>query len=264
MLIAQISDSHISPPGELTCGVADTASALTRIVEALNRLTPRPDLVLHSGDVTHFGTRQEAEHAKAILSRLSMPLRIVPGNHDDRAVLADVFGPGVCPMADHGSIDHVVEAGVLRIIALDSVIAGAPDGRLVPAQIDWLRARLQDAPERPTLMMLHHPPLKLGVPETDETGFGGADSLADLVAQHGNIERILCGHVHLHITARWAGTLVVTAPSTAMELTLDLTQATESRFWLSQPAFLLHHRTEEGQLITHPIQLANKPGPFDF
>lgn len=42
---------HIKAPGELAYGKVDTAAALTRCVAALNALTPRPDLVVISGDL---------------------------------------------------------------------------------------------------------------------------------------------------------------------------------------------------------------------
>jgi len=264
MLVAQISDTHISPPGQLTCGVAPMAGALQRIVAHLNGLVPRVELVLLSGDVTHSGMPAEARHAAEILARLEMPLKIVPGNHDDRSVLAEVFGPEICPVAPHGCIDYVHDVGPVRLIALDSLIPGAPGGRIEPERLRWLEARLEEAPSRPTLLMMHHPPLKLGVPETDEDGFEGAEALGAIIARHRNIERLLCGHVHLHTTARWSGTQVTAAPSIGMQLTLDLTQQDESHFWLSDPSFLLHHWTGDAPLVTHLVQLSEREGPFDF
>lgn len=264
MLIAQISDTHISPPGQLTCSVAPMADALERIVDYLVQMRPKVDLVLLSGDVTQNGTAEEARHAADILSDLTMPLRIVPGNHDTRAALAGAFGDAVCPVARHGFMDHVFDVDPFRVIAVDTLDPGKPGGRIDPAQIDWIRRQCADQPSRPTLLMMHHPPLRLGVPETDEDGFEGAEALGELVADHPNILRVLCGHVHLHTTAQWCGTVVTTAPSTGMQLTLDLSQQAPSRFWLSEPAFLLHHWTAGEQLITHPIQLSEKQGPFDF
>jgi len=42
ILIAQISDLHITPPGTLAYGCVDTAAALMRSIETLNRLSARP------------------------------------------------------------------------------------------------------------------------------------------------------------------------------------------------------------------------------
>ena len=75
---------------------------------------------------------------------------------------------------------------------------------------------------------------------------------------------ILCGHIHLLTHSRWRGTIVSTAPSVGMQLTLDLTQNEPSRFLLSDPAYLLHHWTPDKALVTHVIQLSEQEGPFEF
>jgi 3',5'-cyclic-AMP phosphodiesterase len=55
MLIAQITDTHITAPGTLLMGIVDTASALAQAVAALNLLDPSPDLVVLTGDLVESG-----------------------------------------------------------------------------------------------------------------------------------------------------------------------------------------------------------------
>lgn len=50
MLIAQISDLHIRPPGQKMLDRVDTACHLERAVAHILALDPRPDLVLATGD----------------------------------------------------------------------------------------------------------------------------------------------------------------------------------------------------------------------
>jgi len=264
MLIAHISDTHVMPPGQLTHGIAPMAENLVRCVADINALDPRPDLVLLSGDVTDKATRAEAEHAAKILSALAMPLFIVPGNHDDRRVLCEIFGPDICPPNSDGFVDYVIDGYPVRIIALDSLDAGLVSGRITDDRLNWLKKRLAEETHQPTLIVAHHPPLKLGVPETDDYDFAGATALGKIIASHSNIERFLCGHIHLHINARWCGTIVTTAPSMGTQLTLDLNQRAPSQFLLSDPAYLLHHWTKDSQLVTHPIQVTKLQGPFEF
>lgn len=264
MLIAQISDTHVPPPRRKACGVAAMDENLRRCVHSINTLQPRPDVVLLTGDVTNDASQAETNQAKEILSILEVPLLVVPGNHDDSSRLAETFGSGSCPVGDNGLAHFVVEGYPLRLIGLNSTDPGKPGGRLDPESLDWLDRRLAEEPDRPTVIFTHHPPLKLGVPETDEDGFIGAERLGDIVAGYSNIERILCGHIHLHTNTRWQGTIVTTAPSPGMQLTLDLTQRDASRFLLSDPAYLLHHWTADRVLITHLIQLSALEGPFDF
>ncbi len=264
MLIAHISDTHIAGPGLKTNGIAPMAENLARCVEAINALTMQPDLVLLSGDVTNDFTRDEAQRAAGILADLNSPLYLIPGNHDDRDVLWDVFGGSAIPSRAGGFINYVINGPDLRIIALDSVMQGQSGGVICNTRAAWLRAALADGGDQPTVIFMHHPPLKCGVPETDQDGFDGADELGTIVAAHPNIQRILCGHIHLLTHARWNGTVVTTAPSMGMQLTLDLTQARSSQFFLTDPGFLLHHWTPEKALITHAVTVRDMDGPYEF
>lgn len=264
MLIAQISDTHIAGPGLKTYGIAPMAENLVRCVQSINGLTMAPDLVLLSGDVTNDFARDEAMRAADILAGLNCPYYLVPGNHDDRDVLWDVFGGAACPARADGFINYVVEGAAVRIIALDSVITGEHGGGICDVRAAWLRDSLARGGDQPCVIFTHHPPIKCGVPETDEDGFEGTEILGSIVADYPNIERILCGHIHLLTHARWCGTVVTTAPSMGMQLDLDLTQSSPSKFMLSDPAYLLHHWTSDGQLITHSVQVAPLGGPHEF
>ena len=69
VLIAQISDLHITPPGTFAYGCVDTAAALTAAIDTLNRFSPRPDLVVISGDIAHAALPEEYQHARNCCAR---------------------------------------------------------------------------------------------------------------------------------------------------------------------------------------------------
>ena len=91
MLIAQITDCHIRLPGKPLYGALDTTLYLERAVAALNVLDPRPDLVLLTGDLVDHGDPAEYTRLRDILGRLSLPFRMIAGNHDSRDALAAAF-----------------------------------------------------------------------------------------------------------------------------------------------------------------------------
>jgi len=264
MLVAQISDTHITEQGQKTYGFVPTAENLKRCVASINGLAMQPDIVLLSGDVTSDALLTEAEHAASILDGLTCPYFLVPGNHDDRGALWRTFGGAACPSRSGAFFNYVIDGYDLRIIAFDSVAVGEPGGEICTDRADWLSDCLSGGGDQPTIIFMHHPPLKCGVPETDEDGFKGADVLGKIVAKYPNIQRILCGHIHLLSYAYWHGTIVSTAPSTGMQLNLDLTQAKPSEFLLSAPAYLLHYWTPEKQLVTHTVELNDLKGPYPF
>src|SRR5258708_15475909 len=99
VIIAQISDLHIKPPGSLAYGRVDTAAALERCVAALNEFLPRPDFVVISGDLADTPTAEEYEYLKRLLEPLKLPFAGVPGNHDSRELMRAAF-----PSASYGFV----------------------------------------------------------------------------------------------------------------------------------------------------------------
>ena len=91
-LVAQISDLHIKRPEDLAYGRVDTAAALSRCVDALNRFTPRLDLVVISGDLADTPVKEEYDHLKTLLAPLEIPFVAIPGNHDERSLMRGVAG----------------------------------------------------------------------------------------------------------------------------------------------------------------------------
>lgn len=264
MLIVQLSDTHISEPGRKTCGVAPTAENLARCVDHINQLDPLPDLVLVTGDITASGLSREAEHAANLLRKLRLPFFVIPGNHDDRTALWSVFGGNACPSRLGEFFNYVIEGHDIRLIAMDSTLPGAPGGEVCEVRAAWLDQRLAEATTQPTVIFTHHPPLKFGVLETDVDGFVGADRFGDVVERYLNVERIVCGHVHLLVHARWRGTVVSSAPSMGMQLALDLTLQRRSEFVLQSPGYQLHYWTPDKNLITHTLTVDDADGPYFF
>ena len=264
MLIAQISDIHIVKMGGKTLGVAPMEANLKQVVGHINQLVPRPDLVLVTGDITDHGTKDEAVNAAQLLGQLNCPFYVIPGNHDDRNVLWAEFGGSACPIRSSNFINYVIDEHEVRLIGMDSTIENAQGGELCAERLAWLEEILAAEPDHPTLIFMHHPPVKCGVIESDLDGFLGADAFGAIVEDYSCIERIVCGHIHLPTFARFHGTIVSTAPSIGIRLGLDLTMKKESEFFLDAPGYQLHHWTRYNNLITHTISLNDAEGPFAY
>jgi len=264
MLIAHISDLHIAGWGKKAYGIAPTAESLACCVDHINQLKPAPDLVLVTGDITYSALLEEVERAASLLAELWCPFYVIPGNHDDRSTLWSVFGGQACPAMDQGFINYVIEGYPLRLIGIDSTVPGEPGGEICKIRAAWLDERLAEASEQPTIIFIHHPPVKCGVLETDEDGFVGADRLGDVVEKYSNIERILCGHIHLTTHVRWRGTVVSTAASMGLHLLLDLTLKLPSSFYKDAPCYQLHYWSPDQQLISHTVSLHEMEGPYLF
>ncbi|MCF6314697.1 MAG: hypothetical protein L3J30_00105 [Marinosulfonomonas sp.] len=75
----------------------------------------------------------------------------------------------------------MIDDGPVRIIALDSLSQGEAGGMICDVRAAWLRDCLAQGGMRPTVIFMHHPPLKCGVPETGEGGFAGADMVMRMI-----------------------------------------------------------------------------------
>jgi 3',5'-cyclic AMP phosphodiesterase CpdA len=144
VLIAQISDLHIKPPGSLAYGRVDTAAALERCIAALNEFRPKPDFVVVSGDLADTPTMEEYEYLKRLLAPLKLPFAGIPGNHDSREMMRAAFPQAAYAFAS-GPLNQRVEIGGLDLLLLDSSVHGKPHGELDAATLQWLDATLASA-----------------------------------------------------------------------------------------------------------------------
>jgi 3',5'-cyclic AMP phosphodiesterase CpdA len=158
----------------------------------------------------------------------------------------------------------VIDDYPLRIVALDTVIPGASSGALAPASLAWLDRVLQTQPDKPTVIVMHHPPFKTGIGHMDQIALAQPQALADVVCRHPQVERILCGHLHRAIQVRFGGTIASTCPGVAHQVALDLSPQAASQFVMEPPAFQLHLWDAEAGLISHTAYVGEFDGPYPF
>ncbi len=263
MLIAQISDTHVSTPDSRNDRLFRTAEHLAAAVAHLNALHPRPDLVLATGDLVERGGIDEYERLREILTPLAMPLFLIPGNHDDRENLTKVFADHAYLPRNGAFLQYTVEDWPLRLVALDTLVPGKSGGRLCAERLAWLEARLGEAPDRPTLVFMHHPPFATGIAAMDDMGLDGIEGLAAVIRRHPQVERITCGHLHRTIVRRFAGTVACTCPATAHQIALDLVPAQRLATVMEPPACMLHlWLGEAGGLVSHVSLIGDRHPPF--
>jgi len=264
MLIAQLTDLHIKPPGKLAYGRVDTAALLRAAVADLVAQRPAADVVLLTGDLTDGGRPDEYALLRELLAPIRCPIYVIPGNHDVRAALRAGFADHAYLPPGDGFIQYVVDDHPVRLIGLDTITPGEAGGMLCAARLAWLETRLDAAPDRPTVVFLHHPPFRTGIAHMDAIGLAGAAEFGALIRRHPQVERVLAGHLHRPIQARWAGTLASTAPSPAHQVTLDLGPADTGTFAMEPPGYQLHLFTPEAGIVSHTVTVGSFPGPYKF
>lgn len=230
-------------------------------IRHVNALDPQPDLVLFTGDLVDSGQAEQYDQLRVLLGELVAPYRLIPGNHDDREVVREAFF-GERPADER--LNAVVDLDPLQVILLDDVLPGSPSGELGPDQLAWLDETLAGVPGKPAVVALHHPPFRTAIEHMDRMGLVDAAAFEAVVRRHPQIEAVICGHLHRPITTRWAGTIAVTAPSVAHQVSLDLGPEAPATFTLEPPAILLHHWSSAGGLVSHLSYVGHYDGPYRF
>jgi 3',5'-cyclic AMP phosphodiesterase CpdA len=263
-LIVQLSDTHIREPGRLAYGRLDTAPYLKQAVEAINRMPQKPDAVVMTGDLTDFGREAEYDHLRLLLKPLSMPVYLLPGNHDDRQQLRNSF-PEYNYLGEDGFIQYSVPIGGLQLITLDTVMPQQSEGGLCTERLAWLASELEKHSNRPVIVAMHHPPFKTLIGHMDAIGLlGGGAELESLLARHPNVERVICGHLHRAIQVSFGSTVAVTVPSPAHQVCLDLSPRADSAWILEPPGFGVHSLPQDGRLVSHTAYTGVFDGPYPF
>ncbi|RYF21157.1 MAG: phosphodiesterase [Comamonadaceae bacterium] len=264
-VLLQLTDPHIREPGRLAYGRIDTAPYLEQAVASIGRLPQPPHAIVITGDLTDFGRAAEYDHLRALLAPLSpTPIYLLPGNHDERQQLRASF-PEHAYLGTEGFVQYSVPVGPVQLIALDTVVPGASEGSLCRERLAWLEDALDAQRDRPVVIAMHHPPFATLIGHMDRIGLlqGGAE-LEAIVARHGNVERVICGHLHRSIQVRFGGTLACTAPSPAHQVCLDLAPDAASAWTLEPPGFALHVQPATGRMVTHVAASGRYDGPFPF
>ena len=265
-LIAQISDLHIKRPGELAYRHVDTAAALSRCVDALKRFSPRPDLIVISGDLADTPAKEEYDHLKTLLAPLEIPFVAIPGNHDDRGLMRAAL-PEQPYVQPDGALNLATSVGDIDIVLLDSSVPGASHGLLDADTLRWLDTMLGAAQKRPALLFLHHPPFATGIGHMDVQDLHNAADLAAVLRRHRRTRLIAAGHVHRAVLSMFAGVAATICPAPNHAVALDLDARMPPSFRIEPPAFHLHAwfpGNDFGDVVTHFVPIGDFDGPHPF
>jgi 3',5'-cyclic AMP phosphodiesterase CpdA len=199
MKIIHITDTHIVPEGETIYGL-DPAARLAAVIEDVRARHADADLAVITGDLTDRGDAASYRRLLSLLDRLSMPVRLLIGNHDSRATFIDCV-PDVL-RDESGFVQSVLDLqdGQGRLLFLDTNEPGWSGGRYCDKRIAWLEARLEEASGLPAFVFMHHPPFRLGVPHFEQIYLSRPELFIRALDHHrGGVRHIFLGHVHIPV-----------------------------------------------------------------
>ncbi len=265
MLICQLTDLHVCAVGRSCNRVSETNMFAARAFRTVAAMNPAPDVVLITGDLTESGLPPEYANLAALIRKfLPMPVYVIPGNHDRRDNFRRDLAhlPGVT--ADPVYVQYAIDDYPVRLVMLDTVVFGSGHGELREEQLAWLDRTLAAAPDKPTMIGMHHPPFVCGIAHMDRINLRNTDAFAAVIARHPQVRRIVCGHHHRPIFTQVAHAIASISPSVAHQVELCFDPADKGSFNFEPPAFHLHRWTPADGFVTHVAYVETFAGPYPF
>ena len=197
--LIQLSDLHLVSPGKLTSKVLDTNAILEETInEILNKKDyfGQIDGLVVTGDISDDGSMESYLSAYEKLSKLNVPILVIPGNHDLRDPMRKVFHENVQFSKNSSQFDWVFEFDETLIIGLDTLVEGENFGFLEEKSLDFLSHQLSNNSGSDLVLLIHHPPIKTGIYFMDQIGLTNSSDLSECLKATNRPVKILCGHVH--------------------------------------------------------------------
>ncbi|MDX1625246.1 MAG: metallophosphoesterase [Wenzhouxiangellaceae bacterium] len=183
--LLQVSDCHLAADAAADYRGRDADANLQALDAAVRAFAP--DRLVLTGDLSEDGSEESYRRIADWAGAWRLPVAWLPGNHDDREVMAPIF-------AEAGfDAGPVVTLGEWQLLLLDSAWPGRPEGEL-----DDERLAAFDALEagRRTGIFVHHQPLPVGAPWIDRVGMEAADRLWQRIDDAPGVQFVAFGHVH--------------------------------------------------------------------
>ena len=191
-----LSDPHFTANG-LVLG-HDPRIRLQAAIDYINTHHSDADCCIISGDLVNHGTSPDYAALASQLTSLSVPMLPMAGNHDNRDLLREHFTLPKTAMPDFVQYSITTPNG--EIICLDTKKTGSDAGEFYPDRTNWLELHLNQNPETPTYVFMHHPPRPLDLPMQDADCMENGDAFLDMLARYRQIKHLFIGHVHRPIT----------------------------------------------------------------
>ncbi len=195
MKIIQLTDTHLMPSGHSVNGI-DPEKQLRAAVADIVEKHADADLLVMTGDLCNHGDPEAYAILKDILSSVPFPVRLMLGNHDDRANFVAAFPEH--PRDENGFIQSFQDTEFGRLIFLDSHEPNVIGGIFGADRLAFLETALAGAGELPVTVFIHHPPMDCGIAHFEHIGMHDDGAVMDMLSAHkGGVRHIVFGHIHV-------------------------------------------------------------------
>ena len=251
--LLQITDPHLGGVTGSTLLGMDTDQSFLDVLEDLCA-NEKPDLIMATGDISSDGSVSSYVRFLKTVDDFfpNVPLAWLPGNHDDSRNMTAAAGH---------PIELAYTAGDWHFVLLDSHVPGQPGGSLSLGEIQRLDAELAQHVDKPTIVFLHHQPLRVGSDWIDQYAVDNADILFDVLDKYPQVKVLSWGHIHQEFVSKHKGITLIATPSTCVQF-----EPNNHTFKVSElmPGYRSYDLFPDGHFTTKVKRVAQKKYSIDF
>jgi len=150
----------------------------------------------------HLGAAAAYARFVQEINKLTIPVHLMVGNHDDTPSLVQSF-PDL-PRDEHGFVQTAIETPFGRFLLLDTKAPDTSAGAYCQDRRTWLAHQLETP--GPVFLFMHHPPFSVGIKAMDAIMLQDAEAFHQVIAPHKDrIRHLFFGHIHRPIWGTWRG-----------------------------------------------------------
>lgn len=202
---ALLSDTHLAGDPNTVARDVNMRDHLQTVVREVLAVQPAPAGVFISGDCAY--NKGLSEDYKTLLDTLQplrdggLPVHLALGNHDHRERFREAFGEAVRKAslleAKHVLIVASPHANWFVLDSLDET--NKTPGKLDAEQLQWLARAMDQAADKPALVLVHHQPDNRPV----VSGLVDTDPLFEILTPRRHVKALFFGHTHVwNVTER--------------------------------------------------------------
>ena len=203
--VLQVTDTHLYPDmnGKLQ-GVNTLESFQSVINHAVEDTIP--DLLIATGDLAQEPDSVTYNIFLEVVRKVYQgPLICTPGNHDLSVPFEQILPTKLMSLSGW------------YFVPLDSHVDNHVEGHVSQIQLVNLQKVLEHKCPGPTIVLGHHPPVRIQSEWLDQHRMQEGDQLMNLMNSSGNVRAYICGHVHQRHESEIGSLLFLTAPSTCFQ-----------------------------------------------
>lgn len=242
LLIAQLSDLHVAPPGDPIGG--GNRERLEETLDTILNFGRKPDLIVVTGDIAEHGDIESYRLFIDVMAKAALPWTATLGNHDRNAA----FFASLAEAPDCGfRAGRVHTFKEWALVLADTSAEPHHGGWFDEGRAAQLTRDLASTAHLSTLLAIHHPPIAIGLDWIDPAPDADwIERFGECLARQPQVKLIICGHVHVAALGSFKEIPVTICPSTAHPGWPDLSPLDRERpdgrplIIEGPPAFALH------------------------